>query len=424
MSWSTAGLHPTAHKTRGGDPGRDRDGSLTCDACGALFQCTDDVLDLGDAGEARSVSLERKGVFRTERDPELGGINDAFDDLAHAGGALRDAILALPHGDGSRYYQEPGYFSNVRRSGPAFDFLVRHLDPRPGERLLDVGADLTWSTSQMARRGLDCTALDINHHLSVGGLFGRHYEAPYHLVRADMSRATFRAGTFDIVLGIAALHHAAHLDEAVGNISRMLRPGGRLGFIEPYCAHEEAKAEFGRSQIDAGISEQTYLLPEWHRALVRAGLRTRVFRIADSFTAVYEKAPGGHHDLFERFYEGNLSVHGGQPLTASGGEIVEVPIALHNTGNAVWCSASQFPVFASYHLSRSHAAGDTVVAFDNPRTPLPSDLGPGERATMMLRVAAPLEAGEYIAEIDLVHEYVSWFAAKGFRSTSIRLTVV
>jgi hypothetical protein len=238
-----------------------------------------------------------------------------------------------------------------------------------------------------------------------------------------MSRATFRTGAFDIVLGIAALHHAAQLDEVIGNISRMLRPGGRLGFIEPYCANEEAKAEFGRSQIDAGISEQTYLLPEWHRALVRAGLRTRVLRIADSFTAVYEKASGGHDDLFERFYEGDLSLHGGPPQTAAAGEIVEVPIALHNTGNAVWCSASQFPVFASYHLSRGHAAGGTVVAFDNPRTPLPSDLGPGERATMMLEVAAPVETGEYIAEIDLVHEYVSWFAPKGFRSTSVRLTV-
>jgi hypothetical protein len=108
---------------------------------------------------------------------------------------------------------------------------------------------------------------------------------------------------------------------------------------------------------------------------------------------------------------------------AAAGEIVKVPIALHNTGNAVWCSGSQFPVFASYHLSRRHAAGATVVAFDNPRTPLPSDLGPGERATMTLEIAAPAETGEYIAEIDLVHEYVSWFASKGFRSTSIRLTV-
>ena len=414
---------PRCHATSWSTTGHEHHGLLTCDACKAQFHHIDDVLDLGEDAEARSVSLERKGVYRTEHDPELGGINDAFDDLSRAEGGLRDAILALPHGDDSRYYDEAGYFNNVRRSGPAFDFLVSHLDPRRGERLLDLGADLTWSTSHMARRGLDCTALDINHHLSVGRLFGSHYEAPYHLVRADMSRASFRAGTFDIVLGVASLHHAANLDEAVGNIARILRPGGRLGFIEPYCADAEAKAAFGRAQIEAGISEQTYMLPEWHRTLLKAGLRARTFRIADSFAAVYELAPGGHQDLFERFYEGRLSVAGGAPLTAAAGEPFEVPIALHNTGNAVWCSASQFPVYASYHLSRRHEAGEAVVAFDNRRTSLPCEVGPGEETTMRLSVASPLEAGEYIADIDMVHEYVTWFAPKGLRGARIRFTV-
>ena len=42
---------------------------------------------------------------------------------------------------------------------------------------------------------------------------------------------------------------------------------------------------------------------------------------------------------------------------------------------------------------------------------------------MRLSVASPLEAGEYIAEIDLVHEYVTWFAAKGLQSPRIRFTV-
>jgi uncharacterized protein (DUF3820 family) len=42
---------------------------------------------------------------------------------------------------------------------------------------------------------------------------------------------------------------------------------------------------------------------------------------------------------------------------------------------------------------------------------------------MRLSVAAPLEAGEYTAEIDLVHEYVTWFAPKGLRSPTVRFTV-
>ena len=404
--------------------GDDRDGTLSCGNCGMACACRDGVLDLGDADQQRSVALERDGVRQTERRPELGGIGASFDDLSRASGDLQAAILALPYGDGSPFYETPGYFRNVRASVPAFDFLVRHLDPRPGERLLDVGADLTWAASQMARRGLDCAAVDINHHLSVGGLFAQHYGAPYHLVRADMTRVSFRPDTFDVVIAMSALHHAAPLAAAAANIARMLRPGGRLGCVEPYCTSAETKATFGQAQIDAGISEQTYLLEEWHAAFVQAGLRLRTLRVADSFAAVYEKRSGGSADPFERFYEGSLdaAVSATPPVVAPGSTF-EVPLRLRNTGNAVWTSVSQFPVYASYHVRRRTPDGDTIVAFDNPRTRLPAELPPGETLAMALSVTAPAHPGTYAAQIDLVHEYVSWFADKGFRPAGLPFTV-
>ena len=69
-----------------------------------------------------------------------------------------------------------------------------------------------------------------------------------------MRRATFRAGTFDIVLAMNALHHNDSLQDVAAEIARVLKPGGRLAFSEPYCTTEEEKAAFGRTQIDAGIS--------------------------------------------------------------------------------------------------------------------------------------------------------------------------
>jgi SAM-dependent methyltransferase len=376
--------------------------------------CADGVLDMGDRDEERSVALERQAVRETERQPALGGIGEGFDVLSQASGDLRTAILALPYGTGSALYEEPGYFRNVRTAAVAFDFLVYHLDPRPGERLLDVGADLTWATSRLARRGLECVAVDINHHLSVGRLFAQHYGAEYDLVRADMSRVSFKPATFDIVIAIAAIHHAARLETAIANLARVLRPGGRLGFVEPYCANEEAKAAFGRSQIEAGISEQTYLLGEWHAACVRSGLRVRTLRVADSFAAVYEKRAGGEAALFGRFYRGRLNLQAGPPAVVEAGSVFPIDIVLRNDSNGVWCSDSQFPVYASYHLSRRDASGDVVVAFDNPRTRLARELAPGEVMSLRMEVNAPAEPGSYVAEIDLVHENVSWFAAGGF----------
>ena len=404
--------------------GDQRHGTIACRACGATFACRDYVLDLDAGSDTRAVSLEREGVHRTERVPELGGINDEFDDLSRAQGPLRNAILALPYGDGSRYYREPGYFSNVAASAPAFDFVLRHLNVSPGERLLDVGADLTWSTSQMARRGLDCTALDINHHLPVGRLFAEAFSAPYHLIRGDISRATFGSDCFDVVIAINALHHAVDLEAAARNIGRMLRPAGRLGFVEPYCANEEAKAAFGRAQIDAGISEQTYLLPEWHLAMLKAGLRVRALRVADSFAAVYEKAPGGGSDLFEGFYRGTAALAEGSLRQISRGETLEVRLILENRGDAVWSSSSQFPVLTSYHLHRRTGSNTVPVTFDNPRTRLPHEVQPGEGADVSVQLHAPLEPGHYIVELDLVHEYVAWFSSKGMRLPTLDVRVV
>ena len=244
--------------------GDDTVGALVCHSCHTAYPWHDGVLDLGNVNEDPNVAEERVAVRRTERNAALGGINDEFEDLSRAEGALKEAILALPYGNNSRYYAEPGYFSNVRSAAPAFDFLLEHLELRTGDRLLDLGADLTWSTHQMARRGLDCCAVDINHHLSVGRLFEAHSGVFYHRVRANMRDVPFRAGIFGVILAMNALHHADRIEPVAANIARMLKRGGRLAFVEPYCATEEAKAAFGRAQIEAGISEQTYLLHQWH----------------------------------------------------------------------------------------------------------------------------------------------------------------
>lgn len=402
--------------------GDDENGELVCQACRTGYPWRDRVLDLGAVKEEPGVTQEREGVRQTERNAALGGINDEFEDLSRAQGVLKDAILALPYGNDSRYYREPGYFANVLATVPAFDFLVTHLQLRSGERLLDLGADLTWSTHQMARRGLECFAVDINHHLSVGRLFEEHSGVSYQRVRANMSDVPFRNGTFDVVLAMNALHHAAHITPVAANISRMLRRGGRLAFVEPYCATEEAKAAFGRAQIAAGISEQTYLLDEWHHAFVDAGLRLRTLRVSDSFGAIYEKADAADRDVFGGFHAGRLSVRDA-PSDVPGGAVFHVTIALENRSNAVWTSVSQFPVHASYHLSRRGTGGDVLQSFDNMRTPLPSEIGPGEEVILEVGVAAPSEPGEYVAEIDLVHESISWFASKGFPSQRVSFLV-
>jgi SAM-dependent methyltransferase len=410
--------------------GTDIDGVLTCGTCQARFACADGVLDLGERQQDEVVALEREAVRRTERDAALGGINAEFDDLARAEGDLRAAILALPYGNDSSYYREPGYFSNVRASVRAFEFLLAHLDVKPGARLLELGADLTWATSFMALQGLDCTAVDINHHLSVGRLFSGSHRIPYHLVRADMRSVSFRPDTFDIVLAMNALHHASGLERVASNAARMLRPGGQLALVEPYVATDAAKVAFGRAQIDAGIHEQTYRLDEWHDAFKAAGLHVQAVRVCESFGAIYRKAAPravagrrGVEDLFADFYRGGVSVPDRGRRIAAPGETFAVPITIRNDGNGVWCSESQFPTYASYHLYTRRGDHERLVAFDNVRSVLPADVTAPRQATMPLEIRAPEQPGEYVAQVDLVHEHVSWFAPRGFVSAAVPFVV-
>jgi SAM-dependent methyltransferase len=412
--------------------GTDMDGALACGGCAVSFPVARGVLDLGECGQDAQVAAERAAALKTERQPALGGINDAFDDLASATGELRDALCALPHGNGSRYYREPGYFANVLASVPAFSFLIDHLDLRPGRRALDLGADLTWSTCHLARRGLDCTAVDINHHLSVGRLLGAHFGVDYHLVRADMRTVPFRDASFDIVFAMSALHHNPELSGVTGHIARLLRPGGQLAFVEPYCGSEEAKAAFGREQIAAGISEQTYLLGEWQDALAAAGFAVQALRVCESFCAVYRKrgdasgaqAATGITGLFDGAYRGQLTVGGDAVHQVRSGAPWAIPVTVENHSHAAWCSHSQFPVHASYHLRRRSGTGDEVISYDNIRTPLPDVINPGARTDVSLRGTAITEPGTYVVDIDLVHEYITWFAAKGFESRPHLLTVL
>jgi SAM-dependent methyltransferase len=412
----------------GGACGRlpEKETGLTCTSCGVFSPFRDTVLVVAAPHERAEVTAERAAVTATERNAALGGINDAFDDLAHAEGPLRDAILALPEGDESKYYREPGYFLNVARSLRGFHFACDRLQPRPGQRLLDVGADLTWSTNVFARAGLRCTALDVNDHLAVGGIFQAKYGAAYDMVRADMNAPVFRDESFDLVVAFNALHHSGQLDRVAANLARVLVPGGRLAAVEPYCLDAVRQQEFGRAQIEAGINEHTYLLDEWHTAFSRAGLALEEVMVADACNMIYRKPlPGEQRSLqpamLDRSYAGRLAVSV-TDLPADSRGAVGIAVGITNTGNATWCSEGAVPVFASYHLERRDHGRWTLVAFDNRRTPLP-DVRPGATAASVVVVDVPGAPGDYRVVLDLVHEGICWFAHKGFEGDQLEFRV-
>lgn len=69
------------------------------------------------------------------------------------------------------------------------------------------------------------------------------------------------------------------------------------------------------------------------------------------------------------------------------------------------------------------ADGSLVTDMDG-RHGISKDLKPGEETAIPLSVTAPKEPGEYILEVDLVQEQVSWFSDKGSPTARAKVTVV
>lgn len=65
-------------------------------------------------------------------------------------------------------------------------------------------------------------------------------------------------------------------------------------------------------------------------------------------------------------------------------------------------------------------AGNEVNSLDG-RTGMPADLQPGSEVELPLTVKAPAEPGDYLLEIDMIHEGVTWFYERG--ATPLRLKV-
>lgn len=87
-------------------------------------------------------------------------------------------------------------------------------------------------------------------------------------------------------------------------------------------------------------------------------------------------------------------------------------IKVKNTGALQWNKNGDRPVYLGYHWIDFKSR--EMVVFDGKRSIIPQDgVNVGDEVVFDLTVLSPSEAGEYILQIDLVHESVTWFSFQG-----------
>jgi 2-polyprenyl-3-methyl-5-hydroxy-6-metoxy-1,4-benzoquinol methylase len=114
------------------------------------------------------------------------------------------------------------------------DELVRFAGLAQGEHVLDVGCGMGRYTFPLAERGLRVEGLDLSEGLldQLDAFNGGRYDIPLHCM--DILRAPDELEQrFDAVLGFFTLHHLHDLSTSFAAMAELVKPGGRVVFLEP-----------------------------------------------------------------------------------------------------------------------------------------------------------------------------------------------
>jgi len=98
------------------------------------------------------------------------------------------------------------------------------------------------------------------------------------------------------------------------------------------------------------------------------------------------------------------------PSQGTVGTTVTFPVRVRNDGAFTWPPDGSRPVHLTYKWL--DAARNVVVA-DGLRTPIGRSVGPLEEVTLNAKVQFPADGGQFILQMDMVHEFVVWFQWKG-----------
>ncbi|MGF6822402.1 demethylmenaquinone methyltransferase/2-methoxy-6-polyprenyl-1,4-benzoquinol methylase [Microbacterium sp. ZKA21] len=105
---------------------------------------------------------------------------------------------------------------------------TRAVAPKPGERILDLGAGTASSSASLARSGAEVVAADFSPGMLAEGR-RRHGHLPnLSFVEADAMDLPFEDAAFDAVTMSYSLRNVHDPKKAIRELYRVTKPGGRL----------------------------------------------------------------------------------------------------------------------------------------------------------------------------------------------------
>ncbi|GAA4880226.1 class I SAM-dependent methyltransferase [Kitasatospora terrestris] len=127
-----------------------------------------------------------------------------------------------------------------------------------GTRLLDVGTGTGTVAAAACERGAEVTAVDAEP--SMLALAAQAAPAA-GVLPATLPELPFEDGTFDAVVGNFVLNHVGRPRQALTELRRVLRPGGRLALTIWAVPAPPGQALLGRAVEAAGLTRPAHLPP-------------------------------------------------------------------------------------------------------------------------------------------------------------------
>lgn len=111
---------------------------------------------------------------------------------------------------------DPSHLRSVRR----------HLRLDPGDRVLEVGCGRGHLVKALQEQGVDAIGVDLNPQAA-------EHAVTEGVRQADAASLPFEDASFDALVSVHAIEHIPDLDSALGEMCRVVRPGGSLLLIYP-----------------------------------------------------------------------------------------------------------------------------------------------------------------------------------------------
>ena len=136
---------------------------------------------------------------------------------------------------------------------------TKAVNPRSGERILDIAAGTGTSSAALTRTGAHVVAADFSSGMIEVGRSRNADNPNLEFVQADATALPFPYGDFDLVGCARVLHHVRRPELVVSELARVTRPGGRillvdqLGDVDPIRSLELDRFERVRDPTHARL---------------------------------------------------------------------------------------------------------------------------------------------------------------------------